>query len=67
MMTICYFCTYILIGMYVKLFVVWFLAVVSFFVLWALLAHVIKRISEKRQQNETASAETDEEKKDPES
>ncbi|MBO6025988.1 MAG: hypothetical protein J6P73_01935 [Bacteroidales bacterium] len=53
--------------MYIKLLVVWFLAVVSFFVLWALLAHVVKRISEKRQQNETASAETDKEKKDPES
>lgn len=34
--------------MYVKLFTVWFLAVVSFFALWALLARIVKRISEKR-------------------
>ena len=34
--------------MYVKLFTVWFLAVVSFFVLWAVLAKIVKRVSEKR-------------------
>ncbi len=34
--------------MYVKLFAVWFLAVVSFFVLWAILAKIIKRISDKK-------------------
>lgn len=34
--------------MYVKLFTVWFLAVVAFFGLWALLAKVVKRISDKR-------------------
>ena len=34
--------------MVVKLLFVWFLGVVAFFVLWALLAKVIKRISEKK-------------------
>ena len=34
--------------MAVKLLVVWMLAVVAFFTLWALLAKVIKRISEKK-------------------
>ena len=52
--------------MYVKLFAVWFLAVVAFFVLWALLAQVVKRISEKRQQPETPS-EDDKEISAPES
>ena len=36
--------------MYVKLFTIWFLAVVSFFALWAILAKVVKRISEKKNQ-----------------
>lgn len=49
-MTICYFCKpYILIGMLVKLFVIWFLAVAAFFILWAILAKVIRRISEKKE------------------
>ena len=40
--------------MYVKLFTVWFLAVVSFFALWAVLAKVVKRISEKKRQEESS-------------
>ena len=39
--------------MVVKLFVVWFLAVVAFFALWALLAMVVRRISEKKNKNKT--------------
>jgi len=35
--------------MVVKLIFVWFIGVVAFFVLWALLAKLIKRISEKKQ------------------
>ncbi len=42
----------ILIGMVVKLIVVWFLAVVAFFALWAILAKVVKRISEKKNKTE---------------
>ena len=37
--------------MLVKLFVVWFLAVIAFFALWAILAKVIRRISEKKRQD----------------
>lgn len=33
--------------MYVKLFTIWFLAVVSFFALWAILAKVVKHITER--------------------
>ena len=44
--------------MYVKLFTVWFLAVVSFFALWAILAKVVKRITEKRK-TENGEQETD--------
>ena len=36
--------------MVVKLIFVWFIGVVAFFVLWALLAKVIRRISEKKKQ-----------------
>jgi len=38
--------------MYIKLFVVWFLSVAAFFVLWALLAKWIKRISERKNKPE---------------
>lgn len=34
--------------MVVKLLVVWFLAVVAFFVLWAVLVKVVKRVNEKK-------------------
>ena len=40
------------IGMVVKLIIVWFLAVVAFFALWAILAKVVKRISEKKNKTE---------------
>ena len=46
--------------MYVKLFTVWFLAVVSFFALWAILAKVIKRITDKKRKSETSLEEVDE-------
>ena len=46
--------------MYVKLFTVWFLALVAFFSLWALLAKVVKRISERKQKTEAAPEEIDE-------
>ncbi|MCR5014340.1 MAG: hypothetical protein K6A28_06175 [Bacteroidales bacterium] len=36
---------------------VWFLAVVSFFVLWALLASIVHRISEKRHPEEPSEEE----------
>ena len=39
--------------MAVKLLVVWMLAVVAFFTLWALLAQIVKRISEKKNKNKT--------------
>lgn len=41
--------------MVVKLIFVWFIGVVAFFVLWALLAKLIKRISEKRQKENSPS------------
>ena len=41
--------------MVVKLIFVWILGVVAFFVLWAVLAKVIKRISEKRQKGDSLS------------
>ena len=44
--------------MVTELLVVWIVGVVSFFVLWALLAKVIKRISEKKQKAETLTEET---------
>ena len=45
--------------MVTELLIVWIVGVVSFFVLWALLAKVIKRISEKKQDAETLPEETD--------
>ena len=38
--------------MVVKLLIVWILAVVAFFVLWALLAKVVKQISDKKNKTE---------------
>jgi flagellar biosynthesis/type III secretory pathway M-ring protein FliF/YscJ len=43
--------------MVVKLIVVWAVAVVAFFALWAVLAKVVKRISEKKHSSETAEKE----------
>lgn len=40
--------------MVTELLVVWVLGVVSFFVLWAVLAKVIKRISERKKAKEEA-------------
>ena len=45
--------------MVTELLIVWIVAVVAFFVLWALLLKVIKRISEKKQKVETPTEETD--------
>lgn len=45
--------------MITNLIIVWVLGVVSFFSLWALLAIVIRRISEKKQKPDSASEETD--------
>ena len=42
--------------MVTELIVVWIVGVVSFFVLWAILLKVIKRISEKRHEEDTAEA-----------
>ena len=52
--------TFILIGMVVKLIIVWFLAVVAFFALWAILATVIKRVSEKKRRTENGERKTEE-------
>ena len=41
------------------LIIVWAVAVVAFFVLWAILLKVIKRISERKQKAETLTEETD--------
>ena len=41
--------------MVTDLIIVWALAVVAFFVLWALLAKVIRRISEKKREDEPSS------------
>ena len=46
------------------LIIIWVIAVVAFFVLWAVLAKVIKRISEKKAQSK---AELEEKPTDPES
>ena len=50
--------------MVTELLVVWIVGVVAFFVLWAILLKVIKRISEKKAQSK---AELEEEPTDPES
>ena len=38
----------------VTLVIIWFLAVVTFFALWAILLKVVKRISEKKRSKEAA-------------
>ena len=48
--------------MVTELLVVWIVGVVSFFVLWALLTKVIKRISERKSQNKDAVQEKTTEK-----
>ena len=45
--------------MVTELLVVWIVGVVAFFVLWAVLLKVIKRISERKQKAETLTEETD--------
>ena len=45
--------------MVTELLVVWIVGVVAFFVLWAVLTKVIKRISERKQKAETLTKETD--------
>lgn len=44
--------------MVTELLVVWVVGVVSFFVLWAILAKVIKRISERKHKDDTAREDT---------
>lgn len=39
--------------MVIELLIVWIVGVVAFFVLWALLLKVIKRISERKQNNDS--------------
>ena len=57
----------ILIGMFVKLFTVWFLALVAFFGLWALLAKMVKRISERKRNEAVDQEEVPEEASEPHS
>ena len=45
--------------MVTELLVVWIVGVVAFFVLWAVLLKVIKRISEKKQKADTPTEEAD--------
>ena len=45
--------------MVTELLIVWIVGVVAFFVLWAILLKVIKRISEKKQKAETPAEEAD--------
>ena len=45
--------------MVTELLIVWIVGVVAFFVLWAILLKVIKRISEKKQKSEKPAEETD--------
>ena len=45
--------------MVTELLVVWIVGVVAFFVLWAVLTKVIKRISEKKQKADTPTEEAD--------
>ena len=48
--------------MVTELLIVWIVGVVAFFVLWAILLKVIKRISEKKSQNQDAVQEKTTEK-----
>ena len=50
-----------------SLLLVWLIGVVAFFVLWAVLAKVVRRISEKKEQGESSTEKTDKEKPAPES
>ena len=43
----------------VTLVIIWFLAVVAFFVLWAVLLKVIKRISERKNKDDVACGDAD--------
>ena len=54
-----YLCTRNLSIMVTELLVVWIVGVVAFFVLWAVLLKVIKRISEKKQKADTPTEEAD--------
>lgn len=45
--------------MVTELLVVWIIAVVAFFTLWALLLKVIKRISERKHKDDTARKDAD--------
>ena len=54
-----YLCTRELSKMVTELLIVWIVGVVAFFVLWAVLTKVIKRISEKRQKADTPTEEAD--------
>lgn len=53
--------------MVIELLIAWGLGVVAFFLLWALLLKVIRRISERKHKAETASEDADKEKSAPES
>lgn len=44
--------------MVIELLVVWILGVVAFFALWAVLAKVIKRISERKHKDDTVGEDT---------
>ncbi len=45
--------------------IIWFLTLVAFFALWAILLKVVKRISEKKRPEQTTQENTDEEKDHP--
>lgn len=53
--------------MFVKLFTVWFLALVAFFGLWAILAKVVQRISERKRNEAIDQEEITEEAAEPHS
>ena len=53
-----YFCTYILI-MVKKLIIVWALGIVAFFALWALFAFLFRRISERKEKENSSSEEAE--------
>ena len=54
-----YLCTHNLSKMVTELIVVWIVGVVAFFVLWAVLLKVIKRISERKHKDDTAREDAD--------
>ena len=59
-----YLCTRKKIDLMIELIIVWVLAVVAFFVLWALLLKVIKRISDKKEQQKATLQQVQEPEKD---